>query len=387
MLDMVKQVSFRFFDKVSLWILRCFFGKAVVIGFRDDKADISICADGVACKILFCGSVGLFETYIAGNWKTKDLERTLDRIFSVYFYKVGYVQPFRYLYQCERVFRPGVEWIMRYFETDIHARSAYNYNEHYDIFHNMLCKNNVYSSVQLNTGDLDADQIAKLLSIVDALQLEQGAKVLITGTGYGALDLQFAKLGISVVSYTNSLQHYDYVCSNIQSLYPGLIDLRLGDCKDLPQSDYGQFDAVVSIEMMEALHPWEYKKYFAVCHRALKDDGLMYIQTITTQYFRVGKNSFFHKYIFPGGWLTKLSVLVVCSEKVGFEVSRIHDLDVRANYVYTLRFWLSNLVHNMPQTLLGDPRELKKWEAYLTTCISAAKAGEFGLHMLLLRKK
>jgi cyclopropane-fatty-acyl-phospholipid synthase len=159
----------------------------------------------------------------------------------------------------------------------------------------------------------------------------------------------------------------------------------LSDRVDLQLRDYreatGQFDAVVSIEMLEAVGHEYFDTFFETVDRVLRPGGRMGLQVITypdAQYEqqRRGAN-WIQKYIFPGGLLPSLSVIERATRRTGLLLTAVDD--IAPHYARTLREWRSRFMGNLDAVrgLDFDDRFIRMWEYYLALCEAGFSTGIF----------
>ena len=209
------------------------------------------------------------------------------------------------------------------------------------------------------------------------------------GTGWGSMALYAAQhYGCRVTTTTLSREQFAYTRQRIEAA--GLQDrvtLLLEDYRDLR----GQYDKLVSIEMIEAVGHRFLPTYFKQCAHLLKSNGLMLLQAITIrdQRYEQAKNGvdFIQRYIFPGGALP-------CVQKMLEVVSRdtdmnlLHMEDFGLHYARTLRLWHENFrrAHGRLGELGYDEYFLRLWEFYLCYCEGGFLERSIGTAQLLLAK-
>ena len=209
------------------------------------------------------------------------------------------------------------------------------------------------------------------------------------GTGWGGFAMHAARhYGCHVTTTTISQQQHDYAAQAIRDA--GLEDritLLFDDYRDLD----GQYDKLVSIEMIEAVGHEFHETYFKKCCELLKPDGQMLLQAITIadQRYDQYKTSvdFIKRYIFPGGCLTSVTDMTkVMTESTDMRV--IHLEDIGPHYATTLREW-----HDRFFARIDEVRKLgysdafvRMWQFYLAYCESAFLERVIGdVQMLMMR--
>ncbi|MDI2145807.1 MULTISPECIES: cyclopropane-fatty-acyl-phospholipid synthase family protein [unclassified Pseudomonas] len=334
------------------------------------------------------GSIGAGEAFTHGYWSSPDLTAVV-RIF---------VSNLEVLDGMEgglaKIGRPlvrGLHWLNRNTRKGSQKNIAAHYDLGNDLFEQFLDPTMMYSAAQFLSPDdnLEQAQLNKLERICQKLALEPGDHLLEIGTGWGSMALYAAQhYGCKVTTTTLSKEQYAFTARRIESL--GLQDrvtLLLKDYRDLT----GQYDKLVSIEMIEAVGHRFLPTYFKQCAHLLKSNGLMLLQAITIrdQRYEQAKRGvdFIQRYIFPGGALP-------CVQKMLEIVSRdtdmnlLHMEDFGLHYARTLRLWHENFrhAHGRLSELGYDDYFLRLWEFYLCYCEGGFLERTIGTAQLLLAK-
>lgn len=273
--------------------------------------------------------------------------------------------------------------------------SRKNIHAHYDLGNDLyrvfLDERMLYSSAiyRSDSESLEQAQINKMDRLCQQLQLKPSDEVIEIGTGWGAMAIYMAETyGCRVTTTTISDEQYDYAKQQIAER--GLterIQLLKKDYRDLT----GQFDKLVSIEMIEAVGKQYLPSYIKVCQSLLKPGGLMAIQAITIadQRYEYYSNNvdFIQKYIFPGGFLPSVTSLAQATTQYSDLV--IRDLfDIGMDYAKTLQEWHRRFNHAEEQVKrLGyDERFIRMWRYYLSYCEGGFLARSIStVHMTLQR--
>lgn len=307
------------------------------------QAEIHV-VDGAAWGLIAArGSIGAGEAYIHGYWHSPDLTAVI-RLF---------VANLDVLDSIERgslaLFGQPVIKALHWLNRNTRAGSQRNIAAHYDLgnelFEQFLDPTMMYSAAMFTSPeqDLEQAQLNKLERICEKLDLQPDDHLLEIGTGWGSMALYAAaRYGCRVTTTTLSREQFAYTQQRIEK--QGLQDritLLLKDYRDLE----GQFDKLVSIEMIEAVGHDFLPTYFRQCSRLLKDDGLMLLQAITIRdqrYEQARRNvDFIQRYIFPGGALPSLQrMLNVASQDT--DMNLLHMEDFGEHYARTLRLWHEN---------------------------------------------
>jgi cyclopropane-fatty-acyl-phospholipid synthase len=219
--------------------------------------------------------------------------------------------------------------------------------------------------------DLREASMAKYDRLCQKIHLRPGDHVLEIGTGWGGFAMHAVRnYGCRVTTTTISPQQHALAAERIQEA--GLEDritLLLEDYRDLE----GQYDKLVSIEMIEAVGHRYYDTYFSTCARLLKPNGVMAIQaiTITDQVYERVKDAvdFIKRYIFPGSTIP--SVTALCQSITQSSDLRLFHLeDITSHYVTTLRRWRERFIEriNEVRALGYSDAFLRTWDFYFTYC-------------------
>ncbi|MFT5286080.1 MAG: cyclopropane-fatty-acyl-phospholipid synthase [Planctomycetota bacterium] len=231
--------------------------------------------------------------------------------------------------------------------------------------------------------------IAKIDHLCHKLDLRPTDHLLEIGTGWGAFAIHAAReYGCRVTTTTISKEQHDFAAQRIREA--GLEDritLHLQDYRKLE----GQFDKLVSVEMIEAVGAQYYPVFFRRCSELLKPGGTMALQAITIadQYYESARRSvdFIQRHIFPGSCIPSVTALSSAMTKAGD--LRIVDLeDIGAHYVKTLATWRANLFVKWSEArAMGYSDEfLRLWEFYFAYCEGGFAERHIGnVHMLLQR--
>ena len=345
----------------------------------------------VCSAALKSGDIGFAETYIAGDWSTPDLTALLkllianrDHIESaVYGSWWG-----RLLYRVRHLLRHNSK-----------ANSRKNIQAHYDLgneFYRLWLDPTMSYSSAWFEGDMsrpmvDAQQAKILRALREAgVSADQpGQRVLEIGCGWGGLaEVAARDCGAHVTGVTLSSEQLAWAQERMAKAgLSSQADLRLQDYRDISDEP---FDAIVSIEMFEAVGQAYWASYFATLKRCLKPGGRACLQTITIRddlFERYVKSTdFIQQYIFPGGLLPSDSAFKAEARKAGMEV--IESLAFGPDYAETLRRWRVDFVKHLHsvQRLGFDQRFQHIWEFYLAYCEAAFDMGNTNVVQYTLRR-
>jgi cyclopropane-fatty-acyl-phospholipid synthase len=338
--------------------------------------------------IAFGGSVGAGEAWMLGYWSCDNLT-ALIRLMVLNQDVMDSLEG-------------GMAWLAKPVLKLLHRMnrntedgSRRNIAAHYDLGNDMfklfLDPTMMYSSAIFDTPQMSLEQasISKLDRICRKLDLNPNDHVLEIGTGWGGFAIHAAgRYGCKVTTTTISQAQFDLAVERVRNA--GLqdnVNILLKDYRELE----GQFDKLVSIEMIEAVGHQYYDTYFAACAKLLKPEGMMLLQgiTIADQRYESAKNSvdFIQRYIFPGSCIPSVTALLS-------SITRASDLrlfnleDIGPHYARTLAEWRHNFFANIEQVrALGYPEEfIRMWEFYLCYCEGGFEERALGdVHMLLVK--
>ena len=334
------------------------------------------------------GDIGFAESYIAGHWSTPDLPALLqlllanrDAIESVIYGTWWGSLAYRIKHLLNRNSRQG---------------SRKNIHAHYDLgnpFYRLWLDETMNYSSALFDGDLArptaAAQAAKMRRALDECALRPGQRLLEIGCGWGAVAETAARdFGAQVTGLTLSDEQLAY--ANERLARQGLAaqaDLRLQDWRDCAD---GPFDAIVSIEMFEAVGREYWGRYFAMLRDKLAPGGRACIQSITIRddlferYVR--STDFIQQYIFPGGLLPSAAAFRAEARAAGLEI--VGERAFGTDYAETLRRWRTRFLDREAEVRrLGfDTRFVRIWEFYLAYCQAAFATGSTDVVQFTLRR-
>jgi len=332
-------------------------------------------------KCVLAGDIGFAESFIDGDWDTPDLT-------SVLAWFVLNLEKAPTLSGSAR--KQAQSWVlnlMRFAHTLEHRlrpnsrkTAQANIAKHYDLsnefFALFLDPSMMYSGAKWTSPELSLEeaQRAKNDALCQSLRLKSSDRVLEIGTGWGGWSLHAAETyGCHVTTVTISQQQFDLAKRRVtEAGMDHLIEVRFQDYRELE----GQFDKIVSIEMMEAVGHAYLPDFCRVLGRVLKKDGLLALQFITypdSRYDELRKGvDFIQKYIFPGSLLLSLNrVNALLSETSDFVLNKIDDLGT--DYARTLKEWRRNFHARLDRvhSLGFDERFVRKWNYYLCYCEAA----------------
>ena len=321
-------------------------------------------------KVLTGGPIASGEAYIDGDWSSPDLTM-VTRVFSANMAAMESMQSSQHWYT-----RLALR-IAHAMNRNTHEGSKRNISAHYDLgndfFKLFLDASMMYSSAIFDAGEteLETAATAKLDEICRQLELKADDHLLEIGTGWGGMAIHAAThYGCRVTTTTISREQYEYARARVREL--GLEDRIEVLCEDY-RALTGQYDKLVSIEMIEAVGHDFYSSYFSCCSQLLKDDGKMVIQaiTITDQRYDRARRSvdYIKRYIFPGGCLPSLEVIAKHLAQ-DTDMQMVHLRDITLDYARTLAAWRERFAERLEDVrAMGfDDRFVRMWEFYLCYC-------------------
>jgi cyclopropane-fatty-acyl-phospholipid synthase len=336
--------------------------------------------------VAFGGTVGAGEAYIRGIWKCDDLTglvrlflRNRDLMNGMDGRWAVFTKPFlKAFHTLNRNSKEG---------------SARNISAHYDLgndlYELMLDETMMYSCAIYPRPEatLHEAQVAKLDAVCQKLALTPQDHLVEIGTGWGGLAIHAAtNYGCRVTTTTISREQHDYAKAKIEKLgLTNRITLLFQDYRDLQ----GQFDKLVSIEMIEAVGADFLETYLAKCSSLLKPSGTMLLQAITIQdqfYERaLGQVDYIQRFIFPGSFIPSVTAITTAAtEATDLKVSHLEDIG--PHYAATLRHWRERFFANLTAVRkLGlNDSFVRMWEFYLCYCEGGFMERALGdVHILL----
>ena len=316
------------------------------------------------------GSVGAAEAYMAGLWDSPDLVAVIQVL-------ARNRDALNALDEGGARISGAILAIWHRFNRNSLNGSRRNIAAHYDLgnefFASWLDPSMMYSSgLYLTEGDtLEQAQINKLDRICQRLQLGPQDHVVEIGTGWGGFALHAARhYGCRVTTTTISKEQHDFAGKAIAEAGLGdRIELRLDDYRDLE----GQFDKLVSIEMIEAVGHDFLDTYLGKIDQLLKVDGLALIQAITIEDFRYAKAlksvDFIKRYVFPGSFIPSVSAITQSMSR-STRLGLIEMADFGASYARTLEDWRARFEDSWDriESLGFDEVFRRRWRFYLAYC-------------------
>ena len=336
----------------------------------------------MCAEVLKSGDIGFAEGYMAGDWDTPDLAALLRLLIAnrtqiegaIYGHWLG-----RLAYRIKHLLN-----------RNNRTNSRKNIHAHYDLgnaFYELWLDGTMnYSSAWFDgdkTQPMADAQKAKVRRALRMVNAQAGDRVLEIGCGWGALaEKAVTEFGAAVTGVTLSTEQLAFA----QQRNP-TADLRLQDYRDIND---GPYDAICSIEMVEAVGREYWDTYFNTVARLLKPGGRACIQSITIRddlFDRyVAGTDFIQQYIFPGGCLPCPREFRAAAERAGLQV--VDQFHFGQDYARTLREWHLQFLHQLDavRALGFDERFVRTWTFYLAYCEAAFAEGNTDVVQFTLRK-
>lgn len=321
-------------------------------------------------SIALMGSVGAGEAYMTHDWSADDLP-TLIRILSRNKDVVDNIDGgFAAL---GKIILKGFHALNKNSTKGSKRNIAAHYDLGNDLFKLFLDPSMMYSSgiFPYEGASMKEASEYKLQRICEKLDLQPSDHLVEIGTGWGSMAIYAAKhFGCEVTTTTISDEQYDYAHQQI-------ISAGLEERVHLLKEDYrnlkGQYDKLVSIEMIEAVGYQYLDTYIEKCSHLLKDDGIALIQAITIddQRYEQAKKEvdFIKRYIFPGSFIPCVTAIAQSATKVS-DMKVTHIEDITPHYAKTLAKWRERFLANKNDILkLGyDETFIRLWDFYFAYC-------------------
>jgi cyclopropane-fatty-acyl-phospholipid synthase len=355
-----------------------------VVGAADPTAPTMVIhrPDALARRIGRHGLIGFGESYMAGDWSSRDLTQVL----TVFARSVADLVPntLQWLRPIAPAFRP--RW-----RSANREQARRNVAEHYDLsndlFTGFLDETMTYSCALFTRlppswPDLAAAQRRKIDRLLDLVGVHDGSRILEIGTGWGELCIRAASRGAHVRSVTLSAEQQHL--ARLRVAATGLSDSVQIDLCDYRDAE-GCYDAVVSVEMIEAVGHHAWPRYFATLDQLVRPGGRVAIQAITMPHGRMlasrNTHTWIQKYIFPGGLLPSTRAIVDITERhTGLRTVDMTSL--RPHYAETLRLWRERFTQRRDTLAhLGfDEVFGRMWEMYLAYSEAGFRSGYLNVY-------
>ena len=333
--------------------------------------------DRLARRIGASGLIGFGESYMAGEWDSADLAGTLTVLAT----GVADLVP-RGLQRLRPLVLRGQPRSARNSPAEAKRNIAAHYDLSNAMFAEFLDETMTYSCALFDQLPASKDRLAdaqrrKINRLLDTAKVGPGSRVLEIGTGWGELCVQAAARGATVHSITLSAEQRHLALQRVAAA--GLSDRVTIDLADYREVQ-GRYDAVVSVEMIEAVGYSLWPGYFRTLNDLVTPGGRVAIQAITMPHNRMlasrNTHTWIQKYIFPGGLLPSTQAIVDITENQ----TRLRTVDMvslRDHYAETLRLWRQRFTERRDTVgALGfDSVFARMWELYLAYSEAGFRSG------------
>lgn len=336
--------------------------------------------------------IGFGEAYMAGDWVAAP-ETDLGDLLTPFARRLATLVPA----PLQRL-RAFVERRVPSDQENNRHGARRNIAAHYDLGNEMfaafLDSTMSYSCALFDEQDaaesesvaLERAQFRKIDAMLDLARVRAGSRVLEIGCGWGALATRAAARGAHVTAITLSQEQAREARARASAARE-LVGVQLRDYRDVT----GAFDAIVSVEMLEAVGERYWPVFFAQVDRLLAPGGTIAVQTITMAHERMLATrhhySWIQKYIFPGGIIPSLRA--IDDALAGTALRVVRNRELRPHYARTLRTWRQRFIASWPQTRTqGLTEEFRRmWEFYLAYCEAGFAGGYLGVSQLQMRRE
>ncbi len=347
----------------------------------DKPWDITVIDKNIYPDVFLKGSLGFGDGYAAGKWECDQLDVFFQKLLTAKIASVPSV----------------VGFLGRLRDRLINTQSGHRAfqvgQKHYDLgnqmYEFMLGNSMGYSSGMFlkDSDTLTEAQYNKFDALCKKLQLEKGMKVLEIGSGWGTFAQHAAKnYGVEVVGLTVSEEQKNFAGERCSGLP---VEFLLLDYQKMDESHTKKYDRVVSIEMIEAVGKKNFKKYFEIVARVMKDDGLFGMQAI------IGTGDvdpFLSTRIFPNGLVPSIEYIAAYSEgtlriKKWASFGKDYDKTLMAWDENFRKHWseIKNIVDTNGKKMYDD-NFYRMWRYYLLCCAGSFRAGHNDVAQIVMSK-
>jgi cyclopropane-fatty-acyl-phospholipid synthase len=341
-------------------------------------------------RILLSGEIGFGEGYMEGDWSTPDLPLLISALIENLEHIPGMSgsSSKALAFHALRAFNRLAHWHRR----NTRRNSRRNIHEHYDLSNDFyalwLDETMTYSSAWFGEGDgLREAQENKYRRLCEKLRLQPGMRVLEIGCGWGGFSIHAARhFGVNMTAITISEAQFEQARQRVREAgMEQQVEVLLQDYRDVE----GCFDAIASIEMLEAVGHQFLNTYFSRCHHLLKPDGRVGLQVIVcpdSRYDAMRRSvDWIKKHVFPGGQLPSIKALIDSANATG-DLYLQHLENFGLHYARTLQAWRErfNQQREAVMALGFDDAFLRKWNYYLAYCEAAFTTRNINVAQMIL---
>ena len=385
-----------FFSKIKIGTLQVIYkdGTIKLYGEKkvEEKITLEIYNNRFFSRTILYGDIGFCESYIDKDFETSNLTKLIElALLNAKYLGTTSENEKNRLINLMPIFNKIKHSLRKNSKTNSRKNISAHYDLSNDFYKLMLDETMMYSSAVFTdkNQDLYEAQKNKLEKLSSKLNLKEGSKVLEIGSGWGAMALHLANdKGCDVTTVTLSVEQKK-LCENRfkEHNIEDKIDILLKDYRDLN----GKFDAIIAVEMFEAVGKEYFHIFFKKCQELLKPNGVLVLQVITMpdqRYKAYSKGTdFIQKYIFPGGHLPSISkILEVTSKHTRLNLNHLEEFT--EDYAKTLNIWHENFEKKLEEVKkLGfDEYFIRMWKMYLNYCEAAFLTRNINLHQLVFTR-
>ncbi|WP_066168093.1 SAM-dependent methyltransferase [Aliarcobacter cryaerophilus] len=385
-----------FFSKIKIGTLEVIFKDKTTKLYGEkklqDKITLEINSNRFFIKTVLYGDIGFAESFIDKDFETSNLTKLIElALLNAKYLGTTSENEKRKLINLMPFFNKLKHSLRRNSKTNARKNISAHYDLSNDFYKLMLDKTMMYSSAVFENKDQDLydAQKNKLEKLSSKLNIKEGSKVLEIGSGWGAMAIHLAKdKKCDVTTVTLSVEQKKLCEERFKKeSVEDKIDILLKDYRDLK----GEFDAIIAVEMFEAVGREYFHIFFKKCQELLKPSGVLVLQVITIpdqRYKAYSKGSdFIQKYIFPGGHLPSiLKLLETTSKHTRLNLNHLEEFTV--HYAKTLNIWHENFENNLDEVKkLGfDDYFIRMWKMYLNYCEAGFLTRNINLHQLVFTR-
>lgn len=386
-----------FFSKIKTGTLQVVYkdGTIKLYGEKkvEEKITLEIKNNNFFSKLALYGDIGFCESFIDEDFETSNLTKLLELalVNSKYLGTTSENERHNKFINMLPLFNKIKHSLRKNSKTNARKNISAHYDLSNEFYKLMLDETMMYSSAVFShkNQDLYEAQKNKLEKLSSKLNLKEGSKVLEIGSGWGAMALHLANdKGCEVTTVTLSVEQKK-LCEDRfkEQNVEDKIEILLKDYRDLE----GKFDAIIAVEMFEAVGREYFHIFFKKCQELLKPNGVLVLQVITMpdqRYKDYSKGTdFIQKYIFPGGHLPSISkILEITSKHTRLNLNHLEEFT--EDYAKTLNIWHENFEKKLEQVKkLGfDDYFIRMWKMYLNYCEAAFLTRNINLHQLVFTR-
>lgn len=384
-----RRLAFGWVDTATAWVVSLIAGIDVEIVARCDPASAStnVCFTPAALSAVRAhGFTGLADAWTRGEWSAAAPADVLARPARL-LARTSHTRLIDSV--CRAYLARTTTWQLGAERGAATSNAEFHYELPAALFASFLDDSMTYSSAVFDDAcrlDLETAQRRKRQQLLELAELAPEADVLDVGCGWGALLVDLSEAGHTATGIT--LSRLQAAHANALALAGGgSFSARVADYRDVETDAY---DAVFSVEMIEAVGARDLDEYFRRLRDALRSEGCLVIQAIVTAPLRVvmtrRRSTWIRRHIFPGGQLVSRHQIIDSATRAGFRLAR--DCEIGHHYVRTLRLWTERFERSSHELREHGASEefLRMWQFYLGMCQAGFEGGDMEcLQMVFVR--